>query len=91
MVVRARFEATLKDCDSFDGELAEPSIAIRSLGCLVRPRPNAEEVPCTSEHVRFLADNVPPVNAQFSTFEGRRVRDEVNCAAVRSVWKSEER
>lgn len=91
LVVGAQFDAVLSGCDSFEGELARPRIEIRALGCLVRATETADETPCSTEQERFLVDNVPTVVAQSATFEGRRIREEASCAAVRSVWTSDER
>lgn len=86
IVVSAQFNAVLSDCDSLAGELEQPRVAIRAIGCLMRQNEGADEAPCSTEQARFVGDNVPTVTAQSGSFRGRRIRHGVDCAAVRSVF-----
>jgi len=84
---RAQFNLDLQEgCDTFTGASNQTRVDIRTAGCHAKNTPGAVEAPCSAEQVKFLADNIPPVDVnRAESLKAVRVPDGTTCSAVREM------
>jgi hypothetical protein len=87
--IGGQFYGNLEGCDGLAGVVRGVSLEMRTIGCLAHEGANASETTvCSLEQARAIEENMPVfVSVTEARFEGRRVADTADCAAVRQVWK----
>jgi len=89
MQIVGRFYGNLEGCDAMAGLVQGVSLEMRPIGCLARASASASQTAvCSIEQSSSIDQNMPVFEAVTEArFEGRRVADTADCAAVRQVWK----